>query len=63
MKIRNSATLAAILLAGCTGPTVNLSTPEPVKVDIAMRLDVYQHENEKKPSQPVPATTPKLTSM
>lgn len=58
MKIRNSATLAALFLAGCTGPTVNLSTPEPVKVDIAMRLDVYQHQKEEKPSQPAPTTTP-----
>jgi uncharacterized protein YdbL (DUF1318 family) len=28
-------------LNGCT-PTVNLATPEPVKVDIGVRLDVYQ---------------------
>jgi uncharacterized protein YdbL (DUF1318 family) len=28
-------------LAGCS-PTVNLATPEPVKVDVGMRLDVYQ---------------------
>jgi uncharacterized protein YdbL (DUF1318 family) len=32
---------AAFLLPGCT-PTVNLATPDPVKVDIAVRLDVYQ---------------------
>jgi len=34
-----------ILGAGCLGgcsPTINLATPEPVKVDIAVRLDVYQ---------------------
>ena len=29
------------LLAGCS-PTINLATPEPVKVDIGVRLDVYQ---------------------
>jgi uncharacterized protein YdbL (DUF1318 family) len=33
--------LAACFLAACT-PTVNLATPDPVKVDIAVRLDVYQ---------------------
>ena len=34
---------ALALLAGCSTPTVNLSTAEPIKVDIAMRLDVYDH--------------------
>ena len=33
--------IGACLLAGCT-PTINLATPEPVKVDVAVRLDVYQ---------------------
>ncbi len=28
-------------LAGCV-PTINLATPEPVKVDVSVRLDVYQ---------------------
>jgi uncharacterized protein YdbL (DUF1318 family) len=28
-------------LAACT-PTVNLATPEPIKVDVGVRLDVYQ---------------------
>lgn len=31
------------ILTGCAAPTVNLSTQDPIKVDIAMRLDVYQH--------------------
>ncbi|MCX6965541.1 MAG: DUF1318 domain-containing protein [Verrucomicrobia bacterium] len=58
MKIRNSTVLTALVLAGCAGPTVNLSTPEPVKVDISMRLDVYQHQKEEKPGQPAAATNP-----
>lgn len=33
--------VAAGALAGCS-PTVNLATPDPVKVDVAIRLDVYQ---------------------
>ncbi len=33
--------VAAICLVGCS-PTVNLATPQPVKVDVAVRLDVYQ---------------------
>ena len=32
-----------LFLAGCAIPTVNLGTSEPIKVDIDMRLDVYQH--------------------
>ena len=41
MKLR---VLAATLLfaAGCKGPTVSLSTPEPIVVDINMRVDVYE---------------------
>jgi uncharacterized protein YdbL (DUF1318 family) len=31
----------ACLITGCT-PTINLATPEPVKVDVSVRLDVYQ---------------------
>ena len=33
--------LGACCLGGCS-PTINLATPEPVKVDVAVRLDVYQ---------------------
>ena len=35
--------LVLLLMAGCAIPTVNLGTSEPIKVDIDMRLDVYQH--------------------
>ena len=35
--------LAALSLAACTAPTVQLATSEPIKVDIDVRLDVYQH--------------------
>lgn len=31
-----------LLLAGCA-PTVHLDTPEPLKVDITMKMDVYTH--------------------
>jgi len=37
---------ALALLAGCSAPTVNLSTAEPIKVDISMRLDVYDHNKQ-----------------
>ncbi|HEY5811755.1 MAG TPA: DUF1318 domain-containing protein [Terrimicrobiaceae bacterium] len=35
--------LACAALSGCKAPTVNLATSEPIKVDINMRLDVYQY--------------------
>ena len=48
----------ALLLSACAGPTVNLATPQPIKVDIAMRLDVYQHAKEAaKKSTPVPTAS------
>jgi uncharacterized protein YdbL (DUF1318 family) len=31
----------SICLFGCA-PTINLATPDPIKVDVAVRLDVYQ---------------------
>ena len=35
------------MLAGCA-PTVNLATPDPIKVDVNVRLDVYQKSAPKK---------------
>jgi hypothetical protein len=54
MKFRIIAALPTLGLASCAGPTVNLATPEPVKVDIAMRLDIYQHERELDKNAPSP---------
>lgn len=56
METRLHQTLTALalftLLGGCSAPTVNLSTAEPIVVDINMRLDVYQHSptNSQKPT-------------
>lgn len=33
--------LSACCLGGCA-PTINLATPNPIKVDVGVRLDVYQ---------------------
>jgi uncharacterized protein YdbL (DUF1318 family) len=50
--------LVAVLtgfLTGCKAPTVNLSTAEPIKVDINVRLDVYQYgDKEKTDASPAP---------
>jgi len=60
MKIPFALATAAtgLLLASCAAPTVNLATPQPIKVDIAVRLDVYQHAKEAaKKSTPATAAT------
>jgi len=49
---------AALLAAGCSAPSVNLSTPEPIKVDISMRLDVYQHSKETAAARTGVTTSP-----
>jgi hypothetical protein len=36
-----------MLLAGCQAFKVNLSSPEPIKVDVSMRLDVYQYKGDE----------------
>jgi uncharacterized protein YdbL (DUF1318 family) len=49
--------VAFCFVAGCAGPSVNLSTNEPIKVDINMKLDVYQHgDKTPKPSPSTKAT-------
>jgi hypothetical protein len=53
-----ATTATGLLLASCAAPTVNLATPQPIKVDIAVRLDVYQHAKEAaKKSRPATAAT------
>lgn len=61
-----SLSLASIALAGCAnGPTINLDTKkplkvDPVKVDLNMRVDVYQHPDstvQKRVTSTQPATT------
>jgi hypothetical protein len=54
MTRRLLALTAALTTASCAGPTVNLATPDPVKVDIAMRLDVYSHGEGSAAEPPVP---------
>lgn len=58
--------LALVSFAGCAGgPTINLGTKEPlkvdpVKVDLNMRVDVYQHADatvQKRVTASQPATT------
>ena len=52
--------LTCAMLGGCKAPTVNLATSDPIKVDINMRLDVYQYSSPttKKSTTPQPTPTP-----
>jgi len=40
--------VVAVVLAACSNFGVNLNTDEPIKVDIAVKLDVYQHQAAEK---------------
>jgi len=39
---RPMALVGLLLLAGCQGPSVKLSTPEPIVIDINMRVDIHE---------------------
>jgi uncharacterized protein YdbL (DUF1318 family) len=39
-----------LLLAACN-PTVQVATPEPLKVDVSMRVDIYQHATGDAPPE------------
>ena len=58
--LRQSLILLVVgsLLGSCKAPTVNLSTNEPIKVDINMRLDVYQYSSPTTKKPAAPQTTP-----
>ncbi|WP_166442808.1 DUF1318 domain-containing protein [Phragmitibacter flavus] len=43
--------MPGLFLASCSLPAISLSTPEPIKVDVTMRLDVYQYKGDE-PSAP-----------
>ncbi len=48
----------AVVLGGCFGVPVHVSTPRPLKVDVSMRVDIYQHAKQtgddtpEKPAEP-----------
>jgi len=48
--------LMALGSGGCRGPTVSLTTPEPIVVDINMRVDVYERGGGSAAAKPVPGT-------
>lgn len=54
MSWRVLCVLIALGVAGCKGPTVSLSTPEPIVVDINMRVDVYERGGGSGAAKPSP---------
>lgn len=37
----------ALTVSACKLPIVNVATPDPIKVDVTMRLDVYQYRGDE----------------
>ena len=54
MKIRLPLFLTALALAACNSIPIDVGTKEPVKVDIAMKVDVYQHSDPQGPKKATP---------
>ena len=40
--------LLALAIVGCSLPPIKVETPEPLAVDINMRVDIYQHDGGAK---------------
>jgi uncharacterized protein YdbL (DUF1318 family) len=55
MRWTRAAIFAAIVCAGCKAPTVNLSTPDPIVVDINMRVDIYERGGGSSAAKPSPS--------
>ena len=55
MKTRALFFAAALALAACKSIPIDVGTKEPVKVDIAMKVDVYQHSDPNGPKKATPA--------
>jgi uncharacterized protein YdbL (DUF1318 family) len=49
---------ALVLLTGCNSIPIDVGTKEPVKVDIAMKVDVYQHSDPNAAKRPLPTPAP-----
>ena len=58
MTFRPTLALAALALSGCTSIPIDVGTKDPVKVDIAMKVDVYQHADPNGPKKTAPQPAP-----
>ena len=55
MKFSTLLCSAALALAACNSIPIDVGTKEPVKVDIAMKVDVYQHSDPNGAKKATPA--------
>ena len=55
MKFRVLFFAPALALAACKSIPIDVGTKEPVKVDIAMKVDVYQHSDPNGAKKATPA--------
>jgi hypothetical protein len=39
--------VSGLLITSCKLPTVNVGTPDPIKVDVNMRLNIYQYRGDE----------------
>jgi hypothetical protein len=58
MTARPFALLAALSLGGCQSIPIDVGTSQPVKVDISMKVDVYQHADPNAAKKPVVQVAP-----
>jgi len=54
--------ILAMALTGCRGVPLRITTPRPVKVDVTLRVDIYQHDgansaNAANSTEPAPGST------
>lgn len=54
MIVRVLVMAAALFSGGCQGPTVRLATPDPLVVDINMRVDIYERGPGSPAAKPAP---------
>jgi uncharacterized protein YdbL (DUF1318 family) len=54
MTLRVLALISLWVGVGCRGPTVSLSTPEPIVVDVNMRVDIYERSGGSGSGKPSP---------
>ena len=54
MRMRLVIFAAAVASVGCQGPTVSLSTPQPIVVDVNMRVDIYERGGGSSAAKPLP---------
>ncbi len=53
--LSTTTAFAALFIVGCA-PTIRVATPDPVKIDVAMKVDVHTEESAKKINEDASST-------